>query len=63
MIKNNNTFYGKQKSKVDFNNMTVKSSSTEEMLKEVVPFDWSEEVLSGKARVEISIKREKIDIV
>ena len=56
MFKNSITFYGKPKSKVNFSNMTVKSSSTEEMLKEIVPFDWSEDVLSGKSGVEISIK-------
>lgn len=34
-----------------------KTISTEEALKDVVPFQWSEEVLSGKAKVIISSKK------
>lgn len=35
--------------------MIVKTSSTERMLEDVTPFEWSENVLSGDAKVGIQV--------
>jgi hypothetical protein len=61
-MRNNVVFNNKSKTKIRFNDMNVKSSSTERMLQDVTPFEWSQDVLSGDSKVDIKIKQEKKDV-
>ena len=58
-MRNDVVFNNKSKTKIRFNDMIVKSSSTERMLQDVTPFEWSQDVLSGDSKVDINIKQEK----
>ena len=58
-MKNNIEFNSNSKSKIRFNDMIVRSSSTERMLEDVTPFEWSQEVLSGNSKVAINLKQKK----
>lgn len=61
-MRNDVVFNNKSKTKIRFNDMIVKSSSTERMLQDVTPFEWSQDVLSGDSKVDIKIKQEKKDV-
>lgn len=56
-MRNDIVFNNKSKTKIRFNDMNVKSSSTERMLQDVTPFEWSQDVLSGDSKVDIKIKK------
>ena len=55
-MRNNVVFNKKSKTKIRFNDTIVKSSTTERMLQDVTPFEWSQDVLSGDSKVDIKIK-------
>ena len=59
-MENRVVFNNDAQSKIRFNNMIFKSSTTERMLEEVTPFEWSENVLSGDANVVIQISQEEV---
>ena len=54
-MENSVVFNNDFQSKIRFNNMIVKTSSTERMLEDVTPLEWSENVLSGDAKVGIQV--------
>jgi hypothetical protein len=60
-MENRVVFNNDAQSKIRFNNMTFKSSTTERMLEDVTPFEWSETVLSGDANVVIQISQEEAE--
>ena len=55
-MRNDVVFNNKSKTKIRFNDMIVKSFSTERMLQDLTPFEWSQDVLSGDSKVDIKIK-------
>ncbi len=59
-MENNVVFNNDFQSKIRFNNMIVKTSSTERILEDVTPLEWSENVLSGDAKVSIQILQENL---
>lgn len=59
-MENRVVFNNDAQSKIRFNNMIFKSSTTERMLEDVTPFEWSENVLSGDANVVIQISQEEV---
>ncbi len=61
-MRNQVVFNSNSKSKIRFNDMNVKSSTTEKMLEEITPFEWSSKVLSGDSKVAIEVKQEKEDV-
>lgn len=60
-MENRVVFNNDAQSKIRFNNMIFKSSTTERMLEDVTPFEWSENVLSGDANVVIQISQEEAE--
>lgn len=61
MDRNNVVLNGASESKIRFNDMLVELSSTEKMLKDVTPFEWSQDVISGKAKATIRVMQDKED--
>ncbi len=59
-MENSVVFNNDCQSKIRFNNMIVKISSTERMLEDVAPLEWSENVLSGDAKVSIQVLQENL---
>ena len=60
-MENRVVFNNDAQSKIRFNNMIFISSTTERMLEDVTPFEWSENVLSGDANVVIQISQEEAE--